>query len=147
MRREGGSAVAEFAIVLPLVLVVLLASVELVAVARIQLEVTQAAREGARQAATNVDPATAVEAVRAARRRADLVVLSLHWSTDFVMEPSAEQRRLADEGADLHAGAGRLCTAVDRQGVEQTAALGDPQVPDAAGAGLGGVCSGRLSLP
>jgi hypothetical protein len=58
--------VAEFAIVLPLVLIVLLTSVELVSVARLQLEVTQAAREGARQAATNVDPATAVEAVRSA---------------------------------------------------------------------------------
>jgi len=66
IRREKGSAVAEFAIVLPLVLVVLVASVELVSVARIQLEVTQAAREGARQAATSVDPATAVAAVRAA---------------------------------------------------------------------------------
>ncbi len=66
MRREAGSAVAEFVIVLPLVIVVLLTSVELVSVARMQLEVTQAAREGARQAATNVDPATAVEVVRSA---------------------------------------------------------------------------------
>ena len=66
MRREGGSAVAEFAIVLPLVLVVLMASVELVSVARVQLEVTQAAREGARRAATDTDPATAVGAVRSA---------------------------------------------------------------------------------
>ncbi|NNC90859.1 MAG: hypothetical protein HKN80_00065 [Acidimicrobiia bacterium] len=66
IRREGGSAVAEFAIVLPLVLVVLVASVELVSVARVQLEVTQAAREGARQAATSVDPALAVAAVRSA---------------------------------------------------------------------------------
>ena len=57
IRRDSGSAVAEFAIVLPLVLVVLVASVELVSVARVQLEVTQAAREGARHAATNVDPA------------------------------------------------------------------------------------------
>lgn len=62
---ERGSAVAEFAIVVPLVLVVLLASVELVSVARLQLEVTHAAREGARQAATDIDPATAVDAVRA----------------------------------------------------------------------------------
>ena len=66
IRRDGGSAVAEFAIVLPLVLVVLVASVELVSVARVQLEVTQAAREGARQAATGVDPALAVAAVRSA---------------------------------------------------------------------------------
>jgi Flp pilus assembly protein TadG len=58
--------VAEFAIVVPLVLVVLLASVELVAVARLQLEVTNASREGARRAATDLDPARAVEAARAA---------------------------------------------------------------------------------
>jgi len=64
IRRDSGSAVAEFAIVLPLVLVVLVASVELVSVARVQLEVTAAAREGARQAATNTDPAQAVQAVR-----------------------------------------------------------------------------------
>lgn len=57
---------AEFAIVVPLVLVVLLASVELVSVARLQLEVTHAAREGARKAATDVDPAMAVGAARAA---------------------------------------------------------------------------------
>jgi Flp pilus assembly protein TadG len=66
IQRDSGSAVAEFAIVLPLVLMVLVASVELVAVTRVQLEVTQAAREGARQAATTVDPALAVAAVRAA---------------------------------------------------------------------------------
>jgi Flp pilus assembly protein TadG len=66
MRRDSGSAVAEFAIVMPLVLLVLVASVELVSVARVQLEVTQAAREGARQAATSADPAVAVAAVRAA---------------------------------------------------------------------------------
>ncbi|MDH3539042.1 MAG: pilus assembly protein [Acidimicrobiia bacterium] len=66
IRRDVGSAVAEFAIVLPLVLVVLVASVELVSVARVQLEVTHAAREGARQAATSVDPALAVAAVRSA---------------------------------------------------------------------------------
>jgi hypothetical protein len=66
IRVERGSAVAEFAIVVPLVLVVVLASVELVGVARLQLEVTNAAREGARRAATDVDPARAVEAARAA---------------------------------------------------------------------------------
>jgi Flp pilus assembly protein TadG len=40
--------VVEFALVLPLVLVVLLAAVEVAGVARAQLEVSQAAREGAR---------------------------------------------------------------------------------------------------
>ena len=66
IRSQRGSAVAEFAIVIPLVLVVVLASVELVAVARLQLEVTSAAREGSRRAATDVDPAEAVAAARAA---------------------------------------------------------------------------------
>ena len=65
-RSDRGSAVAEFAVVIPLVLIVVLASVELVATARLQLEVTSAAREGARRAATDVDPARAVEAARAA---------------------------------------------------------------------------------
>ena len=54
----------EFALVLPLVLVVLLAAVEVAVVARAQLEVSQAAREGAREAAASPDPAAAVAAVR-----------------------------------------------------------------------------------
>ena len=56
----------EFAIVLPLILLVLVASLELVAVTRVQLQVTHAAREGARQAATSPDPADSVQAVRSA---------------------------------------------------------------------------------
>lgn len=64
--REAGSSVVEFAIVLPLVLLVLVASLELVAVTRVQLQVTHAAREGARQAATSPEPADAVQAVRSA---------------------------------------------------------------------------------
>lgn len=55
----------EFALVLPLVLLVLLGAVEVAVVARTQLEVSQAAREGARQAATTPDPAAAATAVRA----------------------------------------------------------------------------------
>ena len=54
----------EFALVLPLVLLVLLAAVEVAVVARVQLEVSQAAREGARQAATTPDPERAVAAAR-----------------------------------------------------------------------------------
>ena len=54
----------EFALVLPLVLVVLAAAVEVAVVARAQLEVSQAAREGAREAAASPDPESAVEAVR-----------------------------------------------------------------------------------
>lgn len=54
----------EFALVLPLVLVVLLGAVEVAVLARAQLEVSQAAREGAREAATVPDPAAAAAAVR-----------------------------------------------------------------------------------
>jgi Flp pilus assembly protein TadG len=54
----------EFALVLPLVLVVLLGAVEVAVLARAQLEVSQAAREGAREAAATPDPAAAVAAVR-----------------------------------------------------------------------------------
>ncbi len=64
--REDGSSVVEFAIVLPLVFLMLVASLELVAVTRVQLQATHAAREGARQAATSPDPADAVQAVRSA---------------------------------------------------------------------------------
>lgn len=61
---ERGSAAVEFALVLPLVLLALLAAVEVVVVARTQLEVGHAAREGARQAATVPDVDRAVAAVR-----------------------------------------------------------------------------------
>ena len=54
----------EFAIVLPLVLAVLAAGVEVVVLARTQLELVNAAREGARQAATSPDPARAVAAAQ-----------------------------------------------------------------------------------
>ncbi|MDH3425324.1 MAG: pilus assembly protein [Acidimicrobiia bacterium] len=64
--RERGSAVVEFAIVLPLVLAVLAAGVEVVVLARTQLELVNAAREGARQAATSPDPARAVAAAQEA---------------------------------------------------------------------------------
>jgi Flp pilus assembly protein TadG len=64
VRDESGSAAVEFALVLPLVLLVLLAVVEVAVVARAQLEVAHAAREGARQAATEPGTDRAVEAVR-----------------------------------------------------------------------------------
>jgi Flp pilus assembly protein TadG len=63
---ERGSATIEFALVVPMVLLVLLAAVEVAVVARAQLEVVHAAREGAREAAASPDPAQAVAAVRAA---------------------------------------------------------------------------------
>jgi len=54
----------EFALVLPLVLLTLVAIVELTVAARTQLEVVNAAREGARTAATVIDPAEAAAATR-----------------------------------------------------------------------------------
>ncbi len=66
MSNERGAAAVELAVVLPLVLAVLFAVVEVAVVARTQLELVQAAREGVRQAATVPDPARAVTAVQAA---------------------------------------------------------------------------------
>jgi Flp pilus assembly protein TadG len=53
----------EFVLVVPLVILVLVASLQLIAVARARIELQGAAREGARVAATTPDPARAVEAV------------------------------------------------------------------------------------
>lgn len=61
---ERGSAVVEFALVVPLVLALLLGVVEVALVARSQLLVISAAREGAREAAASPDPAAAVRAAR-----------------------------------------------------------------------------------
>jgi len=63
---ENGSAAVEFALVLPVVLLVLLAVTQVAVVARTQLELANAAREGVRRAATAPDPAEAVDAVRRA---------------------------------------------------------------------------------
>ena len=66
MTTQRGSAVVEFALVLPLVLLAIVAVVEVAVIARTQLEVVNAAREGAREAATSPDPARAVRAARGA---------------------------------------------------------------------------------
>lgn len=66
MAIERGSATVEFALVIPIVLLMLVALVEVAVVARVQLELLGAARHGARVAATNPDPAVAVDAVREA---------------------------------------------------------------------------------
>jgi Flp pilus assembly protein TadG len=64
--QERGSATVEFALVIPIVLLVLFALVEVVVVGRVQIELLGAARQGARVAATNPDPGVAVDAVHAA---------------------------------------------------------------------------------
>ena len=56
------------------------------------------------------DEARVLEAIRAARLDADLVVVCVHWSTDFVPEPTEGQRllarRMVEAGADLILGTG-----------------------------------------
>ena len=54
----------ELALTIPTLILVLLAILEVVVVARLQLELVAAAREGARVAATVVDPAAAVRATQ-----------------------------------------------------------------------------------
>ena len=66
MRLERGSAVIEFALVLPLVLVVLLGIVEVAVIARSEIQLIHAAREGAREAAASPDTRRSAAAVRAA---------------------------------------------------------------------------------
>lgn len=63
---QRGSATVEFVLVLPLIVLVLVACLEVAALARARVVVVAAAREGARVAATHPDPADAVVAVRAA---------------------------------------------------------------------------------
>ena len=66
-RGERGSAVVEFALVLPILLMVTLAVVQVGLVARDQLMVVQASRAGAREAAVSLDaPAVRSAVVHAA---------------------------------------------------------------------------------
>jgi Flp pilus assembly protein TadG len=66
MRGDGGTAVVEFALVLPLVLVLLLGIVEVAVIARTELQLVYATREGAREAAASPDSSRAASAVRVA---------------------------------------------------------------------------------
>lgn len=65
-RRDGGQATVELALVLPLVVMLLLAVLQVALVARDQILVVHAAREAVREAAVDPRPA----AIRAAARRA-----------------------------------------------------------------------------
>lgn len=63
---EDGSTTVEFFLVIPMVILVLVAGIQVVSVARARIELLGAVREGARVAATTPDPARAVDAVQAA---------------------------------------------------------------------------------
>jgi hypothetical protein len=66
LRDERGSVTVEFFLVVPLLIAVLAAGIQVISVARTRIELVGAVREGARVAATTPDPAKAVEAVRRA---------------------------------------------------------------------------------
>jgi Flp pilus assembly protein TadG len=66
LRDDRGTVTIEFFLVIPLLIIVLVAGVQVISVARARLELMGAVREGARVAATTPDPAKAVEAVRSA---------------------------------------------------------------------------------
>ena len=69
---------------------------------------TQGARGDRPGVALGGDPARLARAVRAARERSDVVVVYLHWGTDYTSCPDAAQRRtaraLASAGADVVVG-------------------------------------------
>lgn len=67
-RQECGQAAVELALVLPLVVALALAVIQVALVARDQILVTHAAREGAREAAVEPDPALVRDAVLAGSR-------------------------------------------------------------------------------
>ncbi len=69
----------ELALLVPLIIVLLALIVEVALVARIQVEIVGAAREGARVAATTPDPARALAAAREALgRRGPDARISIH---------------------------------------------------------------------
>ncbi len=77
--RDRGQAAVEFAIALPLVAVLVLGIVQVILVARDQIAVELAAREGARAAAVAAAPASAAEA--AARAATSLRPVTIHASS------------------------------------------------------------------
>jgi Flp pilus assembly protein TadG len=63
---DRGSAIVEFAFVVPLLLVLMFGIVEVAVVARSEIQLLHAAREGARAAASSPDAAAAAAAARSA---------------------------------------------------------------------------------
>jgi Flp pilus assembly protein TadG len=79
-RRDAGQAAVEFAIALPIVVLLLLGIVQLVVVARDQLAVELAAREGARAASVSASPDAS--AARAAQHATGLRPLNVATRLD-----------------------------------------------------------------
>lgn len=85
MRRDRGQAAVELALALPLVAVLLLGIVQLVVVARDQLAVELAAREGARAAAVAGDPAGAARGAAESAIGLRPLVVETHQRGDRVV--------------------------------------------------------------
>lgn len=118
LSEERGSVTIEFFLVIPLLIVVLAAGVQVISVARARVELVGAVREGARVAATTPDPARAVEAVRAAMSPADRDRVRISVSRPALVgrpaRVTATMRHdlnipfLSDLGVDLSASASML---------------------------------------
>ena len=63
---DRGTVTVEFVLVIPMVVIVLVAGLQVVSIAKARIELVGAVREGARVAATTPDPARAVDAVQRA---------------------------------------------------------------------------------
>ncbi len=97
------------------------------------------------------DPVTIAADVRAARRRADVVVCFFHWGTELQPQPDAGQRRLAaaclDAGAQVVLGAHpHVLGPVDRPGKRTLVAwtLGNFVFPSSGEAARSGILQVRL---
>lgn len=66
LSRDSGSVTVEFFLVIPMAMLVLVAGLQVISLARARIELLGAVRDGARVAATTPDPARAVGAVHAA---------------------------------------------------------------------------------
>lgn len=84
MSRDRGQATLEFALALPLVVILLLGVVQLVVVARDQLAVELAAREGARAAVVAADPVGAATTAAEAAVGLDELDVSVSEQSDRV---------------------------------------------------------------
>lgn len=66
LSHERGSVTIELFLVIPVAILILVAGLQVISLARARIELVGAVREGARVAATTPDPSRAVDAVQAA---------------------------------------------------------------------------------